>query len=59
MLPIVIVIEPASVLRKESLFERFDTRLREPVRVLKNEFFSEKVATKPSVAESALPHPLD
>jgi len=59
MLPIVIVIEPASVLRKESLFERFDTRLREPVRVLKNEFFLAKVATEPSVAESAFPHPLD
>jgi len=59
MLPNVIVIEPASVLRNESVFARLDTRLREPVRVLKNEFFSEKVATKPSVAESALPHPLD
>jgi len=59
MLPITIVIEPASVLRNESFFARLDTRLREPVRVLKNEFFSANVATEPSVAESTLPHPLD
>jgi len=59
MLPNVIVIEPASVLRNESVFARLETGLREPVRVLKNEFFSAKVATEPSVAESALPHPLD
>jgi len=59
MLPNVIVIEPTSVLRNESVFARLETGLREPVRVLKNEFFSAKVATEPSVAESALPHPLD
>jgi hypothetical protein len=59
MLPIVIVIEPASVLKNESPFARLEPRLREPVRVLKNEFFSTKVAAKPTVAERALAHPLD
>jgi hypothetical protein len=51
-------IEPNRDLKNENFWTALTDSLKEPVSVLKNEFFSVRVETKPSAVERAFPIPL-